>query len=547
MKQEHILIAGALPYANGSLHIGHLGALLPGDILARYFRAKGNPVCYISGSDCYGTPIIIRAKQENTTPEEISAGYHQEFQDTFIKLGFQFDYYISTSAPEHTHFAREFHRQLYKSQYIFEKTAPQAYCQSCEKSLTDRLVVGGCPVCSEKTRGEQCDTCGFVPEAEQLISPVCGECGKPVSFIQSRHLYLALSQLKEQLELLVAHGTGWRKNAVSFTNKYIREGLRDRAITRDIEWGVEVPKEGYEEKRIYIWAENVLAYLSASLQAVSGDRERFLKLWGANTKHYYIHGKDNIPFHSIILPALLLAQGEGFHLPDHIISSEHVTLCGRRISTSQNWAIWLKDVIEQYDPDSLRYFFAVNGPEKRDTDFSWKEFIERNNNELLGAYGNFVNRTLVFIKKYFDGVVPAGRIEPEIQQKIQETYLQAGGKLEQGSCKEALESIFELVRYGNKYYDKERPWNTRTEQIESCKNTLFHCVQIAANLAILLQPFLPFSSQRVFQWLQLEDTWEVQRVETGYVLPEITVLFKRLDPSVAAEEERKLFGEELVL
>jgi len=540
MIMKNILIGGAWPYANGSLHIGHIAALLPGDVLARYYRLKGDQVFYVSGSDCHGTPVTIRAKQEGRSPGEISDHYHEEFCYVFEKLGFSYDLSSKTTDSSHISFVTDFHKKLYKSEYIYEKTAPRAYCGNCQKVLTDRLVRGICPECGSQTRGDQCDTCGTVLDPEALISPVCSECGGKVHFTETKQLYLAISKLESELTNYLSTKTNWRKNAVAFTKRYIDEGLRDRAITRNLDWGIDVPREGYEDKKIYIWAENVLGYLSASKAAADSRGIDFRELWGSNARHYYVHGKDNIPFHTIILPALLLAHGENLRLPDDIISSEYLTLEGRKISTSQNWAIWVRDIVEKYNPDSLRYFFIANGPEKRDTDFSWREFVERNNSELLGAYGNFVNRTLAFLVKYNDSTVPAGIMEGGIKEKIDGIYSAVGGKIEDGHFKDALEAIFDLVRFANKYYDSTEPWKTRVSDRDKCGNTLFNCVQIIANLAVLLEPFLPFSSQKVIDWLHLSKEWKPQYVKEGFRLPDISILFERLDKKIIEEEKSKL-------
>ena len=535
-----ILIGGAWPYANGSLHLGHLAGLLPADVIARYYRAKGDSVYYVSGSDCYGTPVALRARQENKSPGEISDSYHDEFCNCFEKLGFSYDLYSKTSSEEHKAFVRDFHRTMYEKDLIYEKEAPQAYCETCGKTLSDRFVVGKCPHCGEKARGDQCDACGTVLEPESLIEPVCSQCGGTPCFRQTRHLFIAISKLeKEFTEYLLAH-SDWRKNAVAFTKRYIDEGLRDRAVTRDLDWGIDVPREGYEDKKIYIWAENVLGYLSMSKTVAERRGEDYADLWGEDSRHYYVHGKDNIPFHTIILPALMLANGGKWKLPDHIISSEYLTLEGRKISTSQNYAIWVKDVADRYNPDSLRYFIISNGPEKRDTDFSWREFVNSHNGELLGAYGNFVNRTLAFIYKYFNGTVPEGTPEDTLEEKIRLLFPKVGGLIERGNLKEALDSVFELVRLGNKYFDTEKPWETRQSNPRACGQTLFNCVQMIGSLAVLLEPFLPFSSQRVRSWLELENRWEPKHLLAGFAVPEPEILFERLDRKIIDEELKKL-------
>ncbi len=535
-----VLIGGAWPYANGSLHIGHIAGLLPGDVLARYHRAIGDDVYFVSGSDCHGTPVAIRAKQENRSPREISDLYHEEFTECFRALGFSYEEYTKTSAEEHKSFIKEFHSKLYESEYVYEKEVPQAYCTCCDTFLADRFVLGKCPKCGEDTRGDQCDACGTVLEPENLLEPICAVCKNKITFKPSKHLYIAISKLEKELRAFVDENKGWRKNAVSFTNRYIEEGLRDRALTRDLDWGIDVPKEGYEEKSIYIWAENVLGYLSASKVAAERKGTSFAELWGKDAKHYYVHGKDNIPFHTIILPALLLANGDGWHLPDQIVSSEYLTLEGKKISTSKNYAIWIKDLIGKYEPDSIRYFFIANGPEKKDADFSWREYINSHNGELLGAYGNFVNRSLAFIGKYWDGVVPQGTLKPETEQKIAALYGRVGKQIEDGAFKDALDEIFDFIRSANKFFDSEQPWITRTTDEVKCQDTLYQCVQIIANLSVLLAPFLPFSSEKVSKWLSIDLDWTKKQIPAGYKLPETEILFQRIDKKVIEEESERL-------
>ncbi|MHB8063682.1 MAG: methionine--tRNA ligase [Ruminiclostridium sp.] len=537
----NILIGGAWPYVNGSLHIGRVAALIPGDILARYHRSKGDKVFYVSGSDCHGTPVAIRAKQENKTPEEISNFYHEEFSECFKKLGFSYDLYDKTSSEEHKNFVKEFHKTMYEGKYIYEKSAPQAYCNTCQSFLADRFVEGKCPECGQDARGDQCEACGKVLEPELLIKPSCSICGAAPEFRGSNHLYLALSQLEEELTEYIDNHFDWRKNALSFSKKYIVEGLRDRAVTRDLDWGIEVPKKGFDNKKIYIWAENVLGYLSGSLQVAKSRGDDFEELWfGKGAKHYYVHGKDNIPFHTIILPGLLLANGKGWHLPDEIVSCEYLTLQKRKISTSKNYAVWVKDMLDSYDPDSIRYFLIANGPEKRDADFSWREYVNSHNSELLGAYGNFINRNLAFISKYFDSTVPNGRIDNEIATRLEKLFSSTGSKLEVAGFKEALDGIFDFVRWSNKFFDGQKPWETRNTDLAACGNTLFNCIQIIANLAILLKPFLPFSSAKIEKWLGLKDRWTTQFIEEGYVIPATSILFERIDKSRVDEEIKKL-------
>ena len=539
-----ILIGGAWPFANGSLHIGHLAGLLPGDVIARYYRAKGDDVYFVSGSDCYGTPISVRAKQENRLPQEISDFYHAEFCECFNKLGFSYDRYGKTSSDEHKAFVREFHKAMYEGKYIYEDEAPQAFCERCGIALADRFVSGECPSCSEPARGDQCEACGDILEPENLINPLCSVCGGTPVFRPAKHLFIAVSKLEKKLSDFIGARPHWRKNAAAFSRRYINEGLRDRAITRAIDCGIDVPKDGYGDKKIYVWAENVLGYLSMS-KTVSVQRgERYEDLWGDNSRHYYVHGKDNIPFHTIILPSLMLANGGNWKLPDDIISSEYLTLEGRKISTSLNWAIWVKDIAGKYHPDSIRYFILANGPEKRDADFTWREFVHSHNGELLGAWGNFVNRTLAFVYKYFGAAVPDGKINPEIGANTTALYTTAGSLIENGNLKAALDTLFGFIRLGNKYFDAGRPWETRNgadgADMESCSETVYNCVQIIANLSVMLEPFLPFSSAKIRGWLEIENSWSVKSVPAGFLIPEPEILFERLDKKVVDEELEKL-------
>lgn len=545
----NIIIGGAWPYANGSLHIGHLAGLLPGDVLARYFRAKGDSVYYVSGSDCYGTPVALRARREGTTPRALSDRYHEEFTAVFRRLGFSYDHYGKTSDPEHIAFVQDFHRRLYRSGYVHEQTAPQAVCPHCGRAVPDRYVAGTCPQCGGPARGDQCDACGAVLEAEGLVEPRCAECGGPVSFEPTAQLVFALTRLKGALRAYAAGRPGWRRNAAAVTSRYLDEGLRDRAITRNLDWGIPVPDGVNDEaaddqpgRKIYIWAENVLGYLSGTA-AVARERGLSLReVWNsADSFHYYVHGKDNIPFHTIILPALLLTEREWAHLPDEIVSSEYLTLEGEKISTSRGWAIWVKDIAWRYQPDALRYFFLANGPEKRDVDFSWREFVEQNNSELLGGYGNFIHRTLSFLLRYGGGRVPGGAFDPEIRQEIEAAFPAVGRLIEKARLRDALGAIFMLVRRGNRYFDGQQPWKTREEAPERCADALFTCVQLAANLSVLFRPFLPFSSESVAGWLGLSAEWRTQEVPAGFLLPEtVAPLFGRLDKAVAEEGTARL-------
>lgn len=553
----NIFIGGAWPYANGSLHIGHLSSLLGGDILARYFRLKGDRVLYVSGSDCHGTPITLRARKEGVAPGDISKRYHKEFEECFQKLGFSYDAYGHTDSEEHKAFVEDFFKELYRQNRLYENQSDQTYCPACHQFLPDRFVSGLCPQCGKPARGDQCDACGSLLDPTQLIDKACGICGGVPEIRPARHLFLPLSKYESTLRQWVEKSSGWRNNALGMTLRYLGEGLVDRAVTRDIDWGVDVPVEGYEEKKIYVWVEAVLGYLSASKTAAQGLGWTLEDFWDPHSPslHYYVHGKDNIPFHSVILPALLLARGE-LKLPDRIISSEYETLNGKKISTSGNWAIWVRYLLEHYDADSIRYFFIANGPEKRDSDFSWREFIGCHNAELVNQLGNLVHRTLVFLKKSYDLKVPLGSLEPFIQSSIEGAYSLAGKSIEEGSFREAIESVTHLVRLGNRYFDEQKPWVTVKEDRPVCDQALFNLLQVIANLSLLLEPFIPFTSKKLTALLNLTfctDTppphstslailhsWAPVYVPPGHSLNEPIPLFQRLDAKRVEEEQERL-------
>ena len=538
-----IFIGGAWPYANGSLHLGHVASLLPGDILARYYRLKGEEVLFVSGSDCHGTPISLRAQQENKSPASIVGKYHKEFIDSFKKLGFSYDIYIKTDNPVHHQVVQGVFLSLLEKKYIYKKEIEQIYCPECEQFLPDRYIEGVCPQCGTRARGDQCDNCSLLIDPLDLIDRSCKLCGKTPVKRRSEHFFLALSKLKGELaEYLGSSQDYWRDNAVKLSQRYLNEGLKDRAITRDLPWGIDVPLDGYESKKIYVWVEAVLGYYTASKIWADDKNYDVNKFWQDTVTSYYVHGKDNIPFHTLILPALLLGLGD-LNLPDKIISSEYLTIEGRKLSTSNNWAIWVEDILKRYDPDSIRYYLTINGPEKRDSNFSWQEFIYSHNGELLGAYGNFVNRTLVFIEKYYSAIIPEGEISKDIYKQIIQLYGNTARSIEGGQFKNALKEIFDFIRQSNKYYDEEKPWITRKEDDEKCRNTIYSCVQIIANLANLLLPFLPFSSEKVKNYLGLDfNKWSIITVESGTCIPNIDILFERINPTKIKEEKELLLS-----
>jgi methionyl-tRNA synthetase len=537
-----IFIGGAWPYANGSLHLGHVAALLPGDILARYYRQKEEKVLYVSGSDCNGTPISIRANQENTTTEAIANRYHQEFVECFQKLGFTYDLYTRTDAKHHHKSVQTIFLKLLENGYLYKKTIEQAYCETDHQFLPDRFVEGVCPNCGAKARGDQCDHCSSILDPLDLIDKRCKICGNQPTIKETEHFYFSFTQFQRQLEVFVEKACKekrWRENAIALTTRYLKEGLHDRAVTRDLPNGVDVPITGFEGKKIYVWIEAVAGYLTAANEWMKQHNENIKNWWNKDTISYYIHGKDNIPFHTVIWPSILMGINNPA-LPTHIISNEYLTLEKRKLSTSQSWAVWVPDILERYDADSIRYFLTINAPENRDTDFSWREFIYSHNSELLGAYGNFVNRTLKFIEKSYEGKTPEGKVDSEIKTKIIQLYKEVGSLIINAHFKKSLENIFEFVRYANKYFDEQKPWIQIKEEKSLCDHTMANCIYIISNLAQLLHPFLPFSSQNVKEMLGLNELrWEELEV-SSMTLNEIKPLFKRIELEIIEEELKRL-------
>jgi methionyl-tRNA synthetase len=535
-----IFIGGAWPYANGSLHLGRVASLLPGDIIARYFRLKGEEVLYVSGSDCHGTPISIQATQEGVTPKEIADRYHNEFVSCFQRFGFSYDLYTRTDDAFHHEVVQQLFLQLLENDFIYKKSVEQTYCIDCDQFLPDRYVEGICPHCGQVARGDQCDFCSALLDPLELLDKKCKLCQGSPTTRYTEHYFLALSKFQEKLEQYAQQAVGWRANAVHLTQRYLNEGLHDRSATRDLPWGVDVPIEGFEGKKIYVWIEAVSGYLSASMQWAKINHTDWETFWSAGTTAYYVHGKDNIPFHTLILPALLLGT-DNLHLPDRIISSEYLTLEGKKFSTSRNWAVWAPYMLEHYDPDSLRYFLTINAPENRDTDFSWREFIYSHNSELLGAFGNFVNRNLMFIAKSFESKVPDVQMDDSIKGKIVELYVQVGNLIEAGKLKNALDTIFTFIRSSNKFFDERKPWVQIRENPSECSATLYTCVQIIANLSNILTPFLPFSCDKIRLFLNIPQLdWRYIEVppQTNLQAPE--VLFEKIDVTRIQEEECKL-------
>jgi methionyl-tRNA synthetase len=545
---ENVLVAVAWPYANGSIHMGHIaGCYLPADIFARYHRMIGNNVLMVSGSDQHGAPITLRAEQENKSPEEIAGKYHAEFLECWRKLGISFDLFTSTGTSNHSEVVHDMFLELLKKDYIYKDIMSQAYCPTCQRFLPDRYVEGTCPYChSSGARGDQCDECGRTLNPTDLKDIRCRICSGTPRFEQSEHFFLRLSAFEEKLKEWIRGKTHWRQNVLNMTKGFLEGGLKDRAITRDLEWGVSVPQPGFENKRIYVWFEAVIGYLSASKEwaKLHGDENAWRSYWNDDAKSYYFIGKDNIPFHTIIWPAMLMGYG-GLPLPSNVPANEYLTIEEKKLSTSRNWAIWLPDYLETYDPDALRYVLSINMPETGDTDFSWREFLRRNNDELVATYGNLVHRTLTFTKRNFNGTIPApGEIDSqtgELLGKVESTLNAVGKSISECRFKESIRNAMALAQDANRYLDDKAPWKSIKQDREAAALGVYGALSVISGLKTILYPFMPFSSQKLHTLLGFsgaieQDGWQFVRPVAGCELPDPQPLFSKLDDSIVDEE-----------
>lgn len=528
---QNIFIGGAWPYANSSLHVGHIAALLPGDVIARYYRKNDDNVLYVSGSDSHGTPITLRARKEHRDPIDIVNHYHNEFCECFKKLHFTYDKYTFTCSEYHKSFVRDCINKIYDNGYIYKKEEFQDFCENCNQFLTDREVEGTCPICGGHATGEQCDNCMTTFNSNELKDKHCKYCGQPVSSRTSKHLYWKLSAFQREIEEFVtSHEDIWRFNAINESKKYLDEGLKDRVITRELEWGIDIPISGFEDKKVYVWIEAVLGYISAGklyCEENGLDWNTFYK--NSSVKSYYIHGKDNIPFHTIIYPALLLSLDEGYHLPDCIISSEYLNVNDEKISKRKGNGATVKELLGMYDADTIRYYMIYQAPEKRDSNFNCEHVTLVHNKKLVGEYGNFVNRNLAFLVKKFDGITPAGIVDHDVKSVILKTYDIVGSSIRKGELKYALTRIQELVQFANKYYDEHKPWVTVNENVTDFNNTTATCLELIINIANLYEPFIPDSSHKIFSFFhQTDNSWKYIEVKPFTKLHCVSIIFSRI-------------------
>lgn len=550
-KFKRNLITTALPYANGPVHIGHLaGVYVPADIYVRYLRKKGEDVVFIGGSDEHGVPITIKAQKEGVTPQDIVDRYHKIIKDSFEELGISFDIYSRTSSKTHHELSSAFFKKLYDEGKFIEKTSMQFYDEKAGQFLADRYIVGKCPHCgNERAYGDQCEACGTSLNATDLIDPVSAITGNKPELKETKHWYLPLDQYEDWLkEWILEEHKEWKPNVYGQCKSWLDNGLQPRAVTRDLDWGVPVPIEGAEGKVLYVWFDAPIGYISAT-KDLTPEWEKYWK--DPETRMIHFIGKDNIVFHCIIFPAMLKADGS-YILPDNVPANEFLNLEGDKISTSRNWAVWLHEYLVEFPgkQDVLRYVLTANAPETKDNDFTWKDFQTRNNSELVAIYGNFINRTLVLTQKYFANRVPEREeltdYDKEVLAEIPQIVERVEKSLETFHFRDALKEAMNLARLGNKYLADTEPWKVIKTDEERVKTILNICLQISANLSTLMEPFMPFSSQKlrefmnidVIDWAKMGD----DVILAGHELGEAGLLFEKIEDAAIQAQIDKLLA-----
>ena len=549
---QRIFIGVAWPYANSSLHLGHVaGAYLPADIFARYHRVKGNQVLMVSGSDQHGTPITVRADEEGVEPQEVVDRFHSQFLESWKGLGISFDLYTNTGTENHRNAVHEIFLTLLEQGLIYKKSMSLPYSLAARRFLPDRYVEGTCPKCGfDGARGDQCDNCGTTLDPKDLIGIRSRLQGDTPEFRDTEHFFLKLTAFEERLSSWVKDKGHWRPNVLNFTTRYLEGGLQDRAITRDLAWGVPVPVAGYEDKRIYVWFEAVIGYLSSAKEWANnrGEPDAWRDFWYGDAVPYYFIGKDNIPFHTIIWPAMLMGYDRGLLLPEDVPANEFLNLEGFKLSKSRNWAVWVPDYLEEFDPDPIRYVLSINMPESADTDFSWREFIRRNNDELVATYGNLVNRVLSFTYRSWDGRVPEPLPEQEMDTRSRALLAQADEVLDRvdislGAChfRDGIRFAMDLARDANRYLEAQAPWKSIKTDVRASATALFVGMCVLSALKTVLYPYMPFSSDKVHRYLgfagHVQDAgWQVRRPAPGQALVKPEPLFTKLDEALIAEK-----------
>jgi len=549
---EKIYIGVAWPYANGSLHLGHIaGCYLPADIFGRYNRMKGNDVLMVSGSDEHGTPITITAEKEKTTPQAIVDRYNKEHTENMKQFGISFDLFTRTTTKNHEEVVQDIFSTLYKKEYVVKKSVEAYYCKKCNRFLPDRYIEGTCPFCgNKKARGDQCDECGKILDPQELENVKCKICGTNPEIKTSDHLFLVLSKFESKLITWMKNKKHWKSSVLKFTNNWLKEGLHDRAITRDMTWGINVPVEGFEDKRIYVWFDAVTGYLSASKEwaQIIGEPSKWEEWWkNKDAKHYYFLAKDNIPFHSLIWPSMLMGYDNSLDLPYDIPANEYLRLQGEQFSKSRGLAIWVPDILEKFDADAVRYYLSINMPENKDTNWMWDDFVAKNNDELVGTYGNFIHRVVTFTQKNFGEIPPPGKLDDldkKAIKKIKEISVEVSKEIEKCNFKKGLRAAMSLAQFGNFYFDQNQPWNLIKTDRKKCATVLHICLKIVNGLAVIMAPYMPFSSDKIWHILGHKNSihsekWDsaFEELKIGFILEKPKPLFKKLSLSEFMTQE----------
>ena len=550
-------ITAALPYTNGPIHIGHLaGVYVPADIFARYQRLKNNEVAFICGSDEHGVAISIKAKKEHTTPQAIIDKYHAIIKQSFANFGISFDNYSRTSLPIHHKTASDFFRKLYEQGDFIEEISEQLYDEEAHQFLADRFVIGTCPKCGNpEAYGDQCERCGSSLNATDLIDPKSSITGSKPTLKATKHWFLPLNRYQEFLEkwILEGHKNDWKPNVYGQVKSWLDDELKPRAVTRDLDWGIPVPVDGAEGKVLYVWFDAPIGYISSTKEWAEREGKDWRPFWqDKDTELVHFIGKDNIVFHCIIFPAMLKAEGS-YILPTNVPANEFLNLEGNKLSTSKNWAVWLHEYLQDFpnQQDVLRYALTANAPETKDNDFTWKDFQARNNNELVAIFGNFINRVAVLTQKYYEGEVPAAGVlnatDSETLQQLSELTQKIEQSLERYRFREAQQELMNIARLGNKYLADEEPWKLIKIDAERVKTVMYVALQVATALAITSEPFLPFTSEKLKNILQLGTTaWEQVKqnptalLPTGHKIGMATLLFEKIEDAAIAKQLERL-------
>ena len=541
----NVIIGISWPFANGELHIGHAASSLPGDVIARYHRLKGNNVILVSGTDCHGTPTEVKALQEKKAPKDIVDACHVSFDKDFKDFGISFDLYNRTDDDYHKKFVQEQFIKYYNNGYLDERVEEQLYCENCKLFLADRYIIGICPKCGAEIKGDECEKCGSLLTIDEVKETKCAICGNKTSVKENRNLYFKLSNFQDKInELLESKRSEWRENAVNFTERYLKEGIPDRCASRTLNYGIDIPIKGFEDKKLYGWFENVWGYVTASKKYAESQNLNWEDFWkaGNDNKIYLVHAKDNIPFHTVIFPSLLLATNDNYKLPDKIVSDEYITIEGDKLSKSKGNYITLRHLLENYPVDAIRYFFSINNPETRDFNFTFEGFINSINGELLGKWGNFVNRTLQFINKSFNGKLTNINVDKEVENKLIALYDEVGTLIDNGDTKDALTKIFDFVNFSNRYFDEHEPWKLAKEDPAKGEEVLYNCCNIIYNINNLLKPYFVETTNTVEQYLNESNSeWKYKALSKVELASEINPLFTRYDKT-KIDEERELLG-----